>query len=492
MIRGDRAFRNRESIERSEGMQRRAKIGATLGPAWADSSTMERILDAGVDVARLNFSHGASADHRRQVRRLRRVSHKLGKRVALLADLQGPRFRVGLLDGGALELVTGDGVDLIAGKRRSAPGTVPVSHGALVRDVAAGQSILFDDGRIALRVERVQDAKIRCEVVRGGTLRDNKGINIPGCALSVPTVTAKDRRDLREAVDLGADWLAISFVRSARDVETAKRLLRRAGRELPVMAKIERPEAVEQLEQILEVSDGLLVARGDLGVEIPPEDVPIVQKQIVEAANRAGKPVMTATQMLDSMRHNPRPTRAEASDVANAVLDGSDCLLLTAETAVGEYPVETVATMNRIVSKAEASGRTRRVKRPEGELSVPITLGLAGCRAAFEVGARYLVVFTQSGFSAYHAARFRARTPILSFSPSARVARRLQMVWGVEPHTIRAAKSLESMARSVDKALVENGLARRGDLVVVLSGSPVGVSGTTNLMKVHRVGDRRR
>jgi len=469
-------------------MPRRAKIAATLGPACDADDVVRELLRAGVDVVRLNFSHGTAAEHRRRVRRLRRLGREEGHAVAVLADLQGPRFRVGELPGGCLELVQGRSVDIVAGGRAAGGTAIPVSYSALARDVEPGQPVLIDDGTIALRVERVRGDRVRCRIERGGELRDHKGINLPESRLSVPVLTRKDRQDLRTALAIGADWLAISFVRRGRDLDQARREVERAGGSLPLMAKIERAEAVERLDEIIESADGLLVARGDLGVELPPERVPLIQKRIIDQGRRAGKPVMTATQMLDSMRHSPRPTRAEASDVANAVLDGSGCLLLTAETAVGEYPVESVTMMARIIEQAETAERSWSPPEPEERLTIPQTTCLAGCRAAARLDARALVVFTSSGFSAHQTARFRPPTPILAFTPSEGVVRELAMLRGVRAYRMSRKRTIEEVMDALDRELLERALCRRDEVVVVLSGSPIGVSGTTNLMKVHRVG----
>ncbi len=471
-------------------MERRAKIAATLGPACDSAATLRAMIEAGLDVARLNFSHGEPDEHRRRVRLLRGLEREASRPIALMGDLQGPRFRVGTLPRGRVDLGEGERVVLAAGRERAGGGRIPVSYRALARDVRRGDPILLDDGRVVLRVTGVRADTVRCEVERGGVLSDHKGINLPGRRLSAPALTAKDRRDLALAVELGVDWLAVSFVRRPEDVELARRLLARAGSAAEVMAKIERPEAVDRLDAILAVSDGLLVARGDLGVELPPERVPVLQKRIVETAVAAGKPVVTATQMLDSMRRAARPTRAEASDVANAVLDGSACLLLTAETAAGEHPVEAVAMMARIIDEAERSGRARRPEAPSGGLGIPEATCLAGCRAAHDVGARRLVVFTVSGGTARHAASFRPRTPIVAFTPDDAVRRRLALYWGIEPRRMPRLDSTRKLMRHLDRALLSDGLAARGDVVVVLSGFPVGVSGTTNLMTVRRVGSR--
>jgi pyruvate kinase len=347
--------------------------------------------------------------------------------------------------------------------------------------------VLMDDGNIRLRVLSVRGDLVRCEVEQGGVLTSGKGINLPGAALSVPSLTPKDRRDLQAAVEMEADWLAISFVRSPDDVKTARRLLRRAGGDMPVMAKIERPEAIDRLDEILAEADGILVARGDLGVELEPERVPELQKEVIEKANAAGKTVMTATQMLDSMRRSLRPTRAEVSDVANAVLDGTDSLLLTAETAVGDYPVETVEMMDRIICEAEASGRVRRPELPEPPVSIRESTCMAAVRAAYEAGAKYLAVFTMSGASARSVARYKPVTPILAYTPSPEVQRRLAVQWGVTAVLSPELYSSRDLVNHLEKALLKDGHVSGGDLVVVVSGFPVGIAGTTNLVAVHKV-----
>jgi pyruvate kinase len=470
-------------------MQRRAKIAATLGPACVSTHTLTKMVRRGMDVARLNFSHGDRVSHAKLVRSLRRATNDAGRPVALLADLQGPRFRIGEFDGGALVLKRGAAVHIRAGRTRCAAGELPVSYAALAKDVKRGDRVLIDDGRIELRVVRVRGRDVRCEVVRGGEVRDHKGINLPDSSLSVPAVTAKDARDLITAVELGANWLAVSFVRRGADIARAKRLLERAGRSIPVLAKIERAEAIERLDEILDAADGLMVARGDLGVELPASHVPILQKEIIEKANALGKPVITATQMLDSMRHSPRPTRAESSDVANAVLDGSGCLLLTAETAVGEYPLEAVATMDEIIRQTELSGRTRRAGLPAGELSITLTTCHAGCAAAADVQAKAIAVFTRGGNTALHTARFRPATPILAFTPSLDVKRRLALPWGVTPFRLAERSNLHALLRNLDKLLLKQKLVKRGEIIVVLMGDQLGKSfERTNLMRLHRVG----
>jgi pyruvate kinase len=466
---------------------RRAKIAGTLGPSCEDPKVLERAVRAGLDLARINFSHGSESDHRRQAAVVRKVSGRTGRPVALMADLQGPRFRIGTLPGGRLELADGKMIVLEAGRRRSRPERVPVAYSALAQDVASGDTILLDDGKLVLRVTSVEGREVRCRVVRGGVLTDHKGLNIPGRELSAPSLTRKDRRDLDLAVELDADWLALSFVRRAEDVKKVRRLLARADSEVRIMAKIERPEAVDDLDRILEVSDGLLVARGDLGVELPPEKVPSLQKLMIAMANAAGKPVMTATQMLESMRSSTRPTRAEASDVANAVLDGSGSLLLTAETAVGEHPVEAIAMMGRIIEEAERTGVGYRPPVPPGPMPTAEAICHAAAQTAAEVGARLIAVFTVSGYSARSIARFRPQAPIMAFTPHDEVRRRMAVYWGVESRSTPNMKTAEQLLRHLERALAEERLARKGDRVVMVAGHPVGVSGTTNLMTVLEV-----
>jgi pyruvate kinase len=441
-----------------------------------------------MDVARINFSHGVAEDHIGRVRRLRRTAKRLKVNVAVLADLQGPRFRVGTLPPAGQVLESGSGVVLHAGRVKAESGRIPVVYPALPRDVRRGSIILLDDGNLRLRVRSVRDDLVRCEVEQGGVLTSGKGINLPGATLSVPALTAKDRRDLKTAVEMEADWLAISFVQSPEDVKTARRLLRKADSDMPVMAKIERPEAIDRLSGILAEADGILVARGDLGVELEPEKVPSLQKEVIEAANAAGKTVMTATQMLDSMRRSPRPTRAEVSDVANAVMDGTDSLLLTAETAAGAYPVEAVEMMDRIIREAESTGRVHRGPLPEPPVSIRESTCMAAIRAAYESEAAYLAVFTTSGASAQSVARFKPGTPILAYTPRPEVQRRLAMQWGVTAVLSPELYSSRDLMNHLEKALLKDRHVSRGDLVVVVSGFPVGIAGTTNLVAVHKVG----
>ena len=443
----------------------------------------------GLDVARLNFSHGDAVGHYKIVRKLRRAAAAAGKPVGLLADLQGPRFRIGEIEGGELEVLTGGRVTLQVGSKRCEPGSLPVTYAALARDVSKGDRILIEDGRIALRVRRKRERKVECDVECGGVVKNHKGINLPDSALSVPALTRKDVEDLHTAVELRADWLAVSFVRRAADVRRAKKLLEKASAQIPVLAKIERAEAIDNLDEILDVADGLMVARGDLGVEIDAARVPILQKEIIERANALGKPVITATQMLDSMRHSARPTRAEASDVANAVLDGSGCLLLTAETAAGDYPVEAISTMDDIIRQAEASGRTARPPAPKEQLSVTVTTCRAGAYAASDVRAEAIVVVTRGGATAFQTARFRPEVPIFAFTPQREIQHRATLAWGVTPIRLGRRRSFHATLQRVDRYLLEHKLVPKNAVVVVLMGDHVGIANErTNTMRLHRVG----
>jgi pyruvate kinase len=466
---------------------RKAKIVCTIGPASASPKMIDDLLRLGMDVARLNFSHGTHAQHARVVEAVRKASGRHQKTVAILADLSGPKIRTGALEGGKSVLLrAGQRFTLTTAKRQGGADGVSTTYRRLPREVRQGDRILLADGLIELRVLGVRGAEVRCKVVNGGELGENKGINLPGVKLRVSSLLPKDRKDLAFALSIGADYIALSFVRSAKDVRTVKAAIARAGKNTPVIAKLEKPEAIENLEEILDVADGVMVARGDLGVEMSPEKVPIVQKRIIARAREHRIPVITATQMLESMTQNPRPTRAEASDVANAILDGTDAVMLSAETATGRFPRETVSMMDRIIREAEhaesASGEHRRMQE---SLSVAETVSEAVCHAATELNMRVIAVFTETGSTARLISRYRPGPPIIAFSPLQGTRRRLSLLWGVVPRTIRYLRDIDSLAALAERRLLEEKLVAAGDIVGIVAGTPLGTKGTTNFMKLH-------
>ena len=471
---------------------RRAKIVCTLGPATDTYEQIKALVDAGMDIARLNLSHGSYAEHEERYHRVRKASDEAGRSVGILADLQGPKIRLGRFREGPVLLERGDDftitVEAVEGDRRGC-GT---SYEGLAADVTAGERILIDDGRVTLEVTGVDGPRVRTTVIEGGMVSDHKGLNLPGVAVSVPALSAKDVEDLRWALRTGADVIALSFVRSGHDIEDVHRIMKEEDRRLPVIAKIEKPHAVENLEDIVAAFDGIMVARGDLGVEMPLEQVPVVQKRAIKLAKRNAKPVIVATQMLDSMIENSRPTRAEASDVANAVIDGTDAVMLSGETSVGAYPVETVRTMSRIVEAAEEDILARGLP-PLTDRNKPRTQGGAVARAAAEMGdflgAKFLVAFTQSGDTVRRLSRYRSPIPLLAFTPDGATRAQLNLTWGVETFLGPRAGSTDAMVAQVDEQLLRLGRCRKGDAVVITAGSPPGVPGTTNLVRVHRVGE---
>lgn len=471
---------------------RHSKIVCTIGPASRHPRILQRLLKAGMDVARLNFSHGSHAEHLNCMQTLRATANKLGKTIAILADLQGPKIRTGPLAGGIpVTLRAGQKFIITTAKILGDSTRVNTVFLPLPREVGRGDRILLSDGLIELRVESVRGKEVNCRVVNGGALGEHKGINLPGVTLRVPALTAKDKADLSFALAHGADYIAVSFVRRPEDVLLAKSLIRRAGKETPVIAKLEKPEAIENLEGILRVSDGVMVARGDLGVEMNPERVPVVQKNIIVRAREFRRPVVTATQMLESMTENPRPTRAEASDVANAIFDGSDAVMLSAETASGKYPVEAVSMMARIIEEAEASvSEFSRPARAQEKLKVAETVAELVCHASRELRMKWIVVFTHSGFTARLISRYRPLVPIAAFSPEAETRRRLALVWGVAPLEIPDLRKVDQLAEISEKRLLEEKLVRKGDTIAIVAGTPMGVRGTTNFMKFHVIGKR--
>jgi pyruvate kinase len=470
-------------------MKRKAKIVCTLGPSSSSPKIIDNLVSAGMDVARLNFSHGTPEEHARNVAAVRRASARNEKPVGILADLQGPKIRTGALE-------KGQAVHLHFGKRfvittRNIIGTaegISTTFRALPESVRKGDRILLRDGEIALRVISTRGSDVICQVENGGDLGEHQGINLPGVKLKIPVLTRKDHADLAVALKLGADYIGLSFVRTAADVRSGKAAIARLGKDTPVISKLEKPEAIDNLDEILSVTDGVMVARGDLGVEMSPEKVPVVQKQIILRARNALIPVITATQMLDSMQKNPRPTRAEASDVANAVFDGSDALMLSGETAAGNYPLESVVMMDRIIREAEASvtGMLRPARYTE--LHIDEAIAEAICHAAEELRMKAIAVFTESGSSARLVSKYRPRAPIVAFSPNQETRRRLGLLWGVLPRRIARVHNIDQLAVAAEKRLIEEHLVKRGDIVGIIAGTPLATRGTTNLMRLIRIG----
>jgi len=468
---------------------RRAKIVATLGPATSSYENIRAIIEAGVDVARMNLSHGSYDVHEEVYRNVRQASLDTGKAVAVMVDLQGPKIRLGKFADGPHDLAVGDifkitTEDILGTKEISS-----TTFKGLPGDVRPGDDLLINDGKVKLRALSVDGEVVTTEVVVGGEVSNNKGINLPGVAVNVPALSEKDEADLRWALRLGADLIAMSFVRNAEDATRAHEIMAEEGLRLPIIAKVEKPQAVDNLEAIIDAFEGIMVARGDLGVEMPLEAVPIVQKHAIELSRRMAKPVIVATQMLESMISSPIPTRAETSDVANAVLDGADAVMLSGETSVGEYPVITVATMARIVKSTEEHGLER--IPPLG--TKPRTQGgaitLAAAEVADFVGAKFLCVFTESGDSVRRMSRLRNRIPIIAFTPEERIRNRLAWVWGTETYRVDRKTHTDELFGQVDDVLIGNDRASVGEKVVVIAGSPPGISGGTNDMRVHRVGD---
>ncbi|MFQ6142922.1 pyruvate kinase [Streptomyces seoulensis] len=472
---------------------RRAKIVCTLGPATDTYHRIKALVDAGMDVARLNLSHGTHAEHEERYRHVRRAADETGRSVGVLADLQGPKIRLDRFREGPVLLERGDTFTItveegVEGDRH----TCGTTYAGLADDVTPGDRILVDDGKVALEVTAVDGPRVHTQVREGGMVSDHKGLNLPAVAVSVPALSKKDEDDLRWALRTGCDVIALSFVRGARDVLDVHRIMDDEGRRLPVIAKIEKPQAVEAAEDIVAAFDGIMIARGDLGVEMPLEQVPIVQKRAVELARRNAKPVIVATQMLDSMIDNARPTRAEASDVANAVIDGTDAVMLSGETSIGKHPVQTVRTMARIVAAAEEDILAKGLP-PLTERDKPRTQGGALARAAAEIGdflgAKFLVAFTQSGDTARRLSRYRSPIPLLAFTPEPATRSQLSVSWGIETFLGPHADSTDAMVDQVDELLLRHGRCREGDVVVITAGSPPGVPGATNLVRVHHIGE---
>ncbi|MBM7775696.1 pyruvate kinase [Actinokineospora baliensis] len=470
-------------------MNRRAKIVCTMGPATATPERVRDLVAAGMDVARMNFSHGSHGDHKQVYDLVRAAGDEAGRAVGVLADLQGPKIRLGTFANGPVEWRTGDVVRITVEDVAGTHDRVSTTYKGLANDAKPGDRLLVDDGKVGLVVSAVEGQDVVCEVTEGGPVSNNKGLSLPGMDVSVPALSEKDIEDLEFALHLGVDFIALSFVRSPADIDLVHQVMDRVGRgRLPVIAKLEKPEAVDNLEAIVLAFDGVMVARGDLGVELPLEQVPLVQKRAIQIARENAKPVIVATQMLDSMISNSRPTRAEASDVANAVLDGADALMLSGETSVGRYAIESVKTMSRIVEAVEAE-----TPAVPPLTHVPRTKRGVISYAARDIGerlnAKALVAFTQSGDTVKRLARLHTRLPLLAFTPEPGVRSQLALTWGTETFLVPEVDSTDRMVRQVDQSMLSIGRYQPGDLVVIVAGSPPGTVGSTNLIRVHRLGE---
>lgn len=466
----------------------RTKVVATIGPGSANPETLRRMLEAGMTVARVNFSHGDHAGHTKTVKLLREVAAAEGKILAILGDLQGPKLRLGHVKTGGMMLSPGD--EVVLTPHPGQPAMIHLPHPDLIAAAQPGSRLVIGDGEVEFTVAEKRGDTLRCIVTVAGLLESRKGVNAPGVELPISCLSDKDREDLELICDLDFDFIALSFVRTPYDVQELRDLMRDRPRQIPIIAKIEKSEAIDNLLAILEVADGLMVARGDLGIEMPPQELPLLQKQIIRACNEVGKPVITATQMLQSMVEHPRPTRAEASDVANAILDGTDAVMLSGETATGKYPVESVLMMKQIAEITEGAfpydqWRDRRLAPHESDTTTEAISG-ASCSVAEEINAAAIVSTTMSGWTAQQIARYRPRTPIVAVSPSAHTQRRLALVWGVECLVVPDFPNTDTMLEKTVEAVRNEGF-RPGDKIVITAGVPFGTSGHTNLIKVHTV-----
>jgi pyruvate kinase len=467
---------------------RRAKIVATLGPASSSYEQVKAIIDAGVDVARMNLSHGSHDVHEEIYKTVRKAAADAGKSLGIFVDLQGPKIRLGKFKDGPVHLAKGAIFKITIEVVEGDVSICGTTFKGLPSDVKVGDILLIDDGKVRLRATAVSATTVTTEVEIAGDVSNNKGINLPGVAVNVPALSEKDEGDLRWALKIGVDMIALSFVRNASDIVRVHEIMKEEGRTLPVIAKIEKPQAVDNLEEIIDAFDGIMVARGDLGVELPLEQVPLVQKRAVELARRWAKPVIVATQMLESMIHASIPTRAETSDVANAVLDGADALMLSGETSVGGFPVETVSTMAKIIEFTEENGLDRIPALGTKPHTHAGAVSLAAMEIAELLGSKFVCVFTESGDSLKRISRLRSSVPVLTFTPNQDVANRLSLVWGSQTFLVPKVNHTDGMFDQVDTTVLEEGLCKQGDEVVVVAGTPPGVSGSTNTLRVHKVG----
>ncbi|AZN40229.1 pyruvate kinase [Paenibacillus albus] len=472
---------------------RKTKIVCTIGPSSESLENTKKLINAGMNVARLNFSHGDFEEHGNRIKNIRQACEELGKTVAILLDTKGPEIRLGKLKEEPIELVQGDTITLTTEEILGDRNRIPVTYSNLPADVEEGSTILIDDGLIGLTVEEIEGTEIKCRIVNSGPIKSKKGVNVPGVHISLPGITEKDANDIIFGVQQGVDFIAASFVRKATDVLEIRELLEKHGAShIQIISKIENQQGVDNLDEILEVSDGLMVARGDLGVEIPAEEVPLVQKKMIQKCNLAGKPVITATQMLDSMQRNPRPTRAEASDVANAVFDGTDAIMLSGETAAGKYPVESVQTMSRIAVRAEETLSYREIFTRQAnaqQKTVTEAISQAVANSALDLNAKAIITSTESGYTARMISKYRPKSPIIAVTPVEQVMRRLALIWGVTPVLGTPAETTDEMFDIAVQGGISSGMVKLGDTVIITAGVPVGRSGSTNLIKIHTIGE---
>ncbi|MBP1906721.1 pyruvate kinase [Paenibacillus turicensis] len=470
---------------------RKTKIVCTIGPSSESLENIKKLIMAGMNVSRLNFSHGDFEEHGNRINTIRKASEELGKSVAILLDTKGPEIRTGVLKEDSLELVQDEFITLTTEEIKGDKDRISITYENLPNDVEVGSTILIDDGLIGLTVVDIQGTEIKCRIVNGGTIKSKKGVNVPGVAISLPGITEKDANDIKFGIEQGIDFIAASFVRKASDVLEIRQLLEKHNAShIQIISKIENQQGVDNLDEILEVSDGLMVARGDLGVEIPAEDVPLAQKMMIEKCNIAGKPVITATQMLDSMQRNPRPTRAEASDVANAIFDGTDAIMLSGETAAGKYPIESVLTMSRIAEKAESALEYHEIFMKQAnaqQTTVTEAISQAVANSALELNAKAIVTSTETGYTARMISKYRPKSPIIAVTTEDQTLRRLALTWGVTPVKGNFASSTDEMFDYAMKGGLESGLVKEGDLVVITAGVPLGRSGSTNLIKIGQI-----
>lgn len=470
---------------------RKTKIVCTIGPSSESLENIKKLIMAGMNVARLNFSHGDFEEHGNRIKNIRQASAELGKSIAILLDTKGPEIRTGKLKEEPIELVQDEFITLTTEEILGDKNRISITYKDLPGDVEVGSTILIDDGLIGLTVVDIQGTEIKCRIVNGGTIKSKKGVNVPGVNISLPGITEKDANDIKFGIEQGIDFIAASFVRKASDVLEIRQLLEQHNAtHIQIISKIENQQGVDNLDEILEVSDGLMVARGDLGVEIPAEDVPLVQKRMIEKCNRVGKPVITATQMLDSMQRNPRPTRAEASDVANAIFDGTDAIMLSGETAAGKYPVESVLTMSRIAEKAESALEYREIFLKQSnaqQTTVTEAISQAVANSALELNAKAIITSTETGYTARMVSKYRPKAPIIAVTTEDQTLRRLALNWGVTPVKGDIASTTDEMFDKAMKGGLDSGLVKEGDLVVITAGVPLGRSGSTNLVKIGQI-----